>query len=108
MPSISVAFNLKNNEGTYYYLKDNASELRYADIDNPNEKGFIEKTSQMSVREIKEAIQVNREDYLNGLKSVKNNQLAALKSDIQLRLEFLSVSVMIGLVLFIIFAFIKV
>ncbi|KPG72103.1 hypothetical protein [Enterococcus sp. RIT-PI-f] len=70
-PSISVSFDLTNNDATYYYQKDSASDVKYFSINDTASEAFIEETSHLSISNIIKEIERNQMQFLNGLNFVK-------------------------------------
>lgn len=107
-PSISVSFNLTNNDATYYYQKDSVSDLKYFSINDTAGKVFIENTSHLSISKIKKDIETNQDNFINGLNFVKERKLNELQSEIKFRFIFFFVLTIIFIVLATLFLYIKV
>lgn len=107
-PKIAVSFDLDNNEMTYYYQKNSASEFKYVSIDNKEEKEFIENTSHMSLKEIQNDVERNRVDFLKTLNFVKKRRLEELQADLKFDSIFLLISNVIIIALVTLFLYIKV
>ncbi|MDH6365769.1 hypothetical protein M2139_002797 [Enterococcus sp. PF1-24] len=107
-PKKFVAFYFVENEYTYYYVKTKGADLESYSLTDPADKDFIEKTSSLSVAELKSDFEKSHQEFLKALHRVKNKELENVKTDLKLATLFMVIFATLSLVVTILFSRIKV